>query len=163
FVQLQRVPLGFEPAGVLAARISLPRTAYQDGARMSQFYRELVESLAADPVVNSVAVATSAPFAPGIRRGLVVGKWPGGAGAPPESVAEHIVSGGYFRTLAIPMVAGRSFDERDGAGSAHVVIVSEAVARQLWPGVSPIGQQLERDGRPHDVIGVAGDVRGASD
>jgi predicted permease len=77
-------------------------------------------------------------------------------------VAEHVVSGGYFRTLGIPIVAGRTFDDGDRAGSPAVVIVSAATARQLWPGGNPIGQQLERDGQPHEVIGVVGDVRGAS-
>jgi hypothetical protein len=53
------------------------------------------------------------------------------------------------------------FDERDRAGAPPVVIVSQAAARQLWPGMNPIGQLLERDGRPHEVVGVVGDVRGA--
>jgi putative ABC transport system permease protein len=73
------------------------------------------------------------------------------------------VSEDYFRTLAIPIVAGRAFDDRDRAGAPPVVIISQATARQLWPGTNPIGQPLERDGQLHEVIGVAGDVRGADD
>jgi putative ABC transport system permease protein len=76
------------------------------------------------------------------------------------TVAEHIVSDEFFRTLAIPITAGRIFDARDRAGSPPVVIVSQTTARQLWSGENPIGQSLEIDGRLHEVIGVVGDVRG---
>ena len=78
-------------------------------------------------------------------------------------MVEHIVSEDYFRTLAIPIVAGRAFDERDRAGSPTVVIISQATARQLWPDMNPIGQQLDRGGQSYEVVGVAGDVRGADD
>ena len=78
------------------------------------------------------------------------------------AAVEHIVSPGYFRTLRMPLPAGRSFGQQDGPGSPPVAIVSESVARQLWAGRNPIGQTLDWNGsRPHEVIGVVGDVRGA--
>ena len=157
FVQLHRAPLGFEPTGVLTARIGLPRT-YADGASRSLFYRQLVRSLADQPQVNAAAFATSVPFGPGVRRAAVVGNRDA---TFTGTAAEHIVSDDYFRTLSIPIVAGRSFDERDRAEAPPVVIVSQSAARQLWPGSNPIGQQLQRDGRLHEVVGVVGDVRGA--
>jgi putative ABC transport system permease protein len=161
FVRLHRVPLGFEPAGVLTARIGLPRSAYPDGPRTSLFYQQLIQSLDNDPDVESAAVATSAPFAPGVRAGAMVGNR--AVAAATQSVVEHIVSEDYFRTLVIPIVAGRVFDDRDRAGSPTVVIVSQATARQLWRDMNPIGQQLERDGRMYEVVGVAGDVLGGDD
>jgi putative ABC transport system permease protein len=157
FVRLQRVPLGFDPDGVLTARIGLPRTAYPDASPVSGFYGELLESIGANPDVQAAAVATSAPFASGVRRGVPVANR---ATAVSISAAEHIVSDNYFRTLAIPILAGRPFNDRDRAGSPLAVIVSQATARQLWPGATPIGQQLEIDRRLHEVVGVAGDVRG---
>ena len=163
FAELQRVPLGFDAAGVLTARIQLPRAVYPDTVRVSRFYRKLLESLRDGPGLESAAIATSAPFGPGVRRGLAVGRWPSLPGAARQRVAEHIVSDDYFHALSIPLVAGRAFGARDRSGSAAVVIVSQATARELWPGLNPLGQQLERDGRPHEVVGVVGDVRGASD
>ena len=74
---------------------------------------------------------------------------------------EHKVSPDYFRALGVPLVAGRSFGRQDGVGSPLVAVVSERVARQLWAGRSPVGQTLDWNGRPHEVIGVAGDIRGA--
>jgi hypothetical protein len=82
------------------------------------------------------------------------------AAASSVSVAEHIVSDGYFRTLAIRMLVGRSFDARDRAGSPPVVIVSQATASQVWPGTNAVGQQLEIDGRLHEVVGISADIRG---
>ena len=111
--------------------------------------------------MEAAAVATSAPFTPGVRAGAIVADR--AAAAATQSVVEHFVSEDYFRTLAIPIVAGRAFDERDRARSPTVAIVSQAVARQLWPDMNPIGQQLDRGGRSYEVVGVAGDVRGADD
>jgi putative ABC transport system permease protein len=160
FVRLHHVPLGFAPAGVLTGRISLPRSTYPDGPRTPLFYQRLIESLESNPDVDAVAIATSAPFTPGVRAGAVVSN---PATATTQSVVEHVVSENYFRVLTIPIVAGRTFDERDRAGLPTVVIVSQATARQLWPGMNPIGQYLERSGRMREVVGVVGDVLGGDD
>jgi putative ABC transport system permease protein len=159
FVQLQRVPPGFEPSGVLTARIGLTRSAYPDEGRTALFYRQLLESLARESGVRSVATGSSVPFASGVRRTLQVSRVP--VADRVQSVAEHFVSDRYFETLAIPMLAGRPFDERDRQASPPVVIVSQATARELWPDVNPVGQQLQRDGGRYEVVGVVGDVRGA--
>src|SRR5688572_2219110 len=160
FLRLQQVPLGFEPERVLTARIGLPRASYPDAARVGAFYQRLLASFDSRPDVQASAVATSAPFAPGVRRGVPVGGRTTAAAASSVSVAEHIVSDGYFRTLAIRILAGRSFDARDRAGSSPVVIVSQATASQVWPGTNAVGQQLEIDGRLHEVVGISADVRG---
>jgi len=160
FVRLQQVPLGFSPGGVLTGRVGLPRAAYPEPPRVRDFYERLLQSLEANADVQSAAVATSAPFAAGVRRGAVVGERTTASTVSSLSVAEHIVSEGYFQTLSIPILLGRVFDERDVAGSPSVVVINQVTARQLWPRGDAIGQQLEIDGRLHDVVGVSGDVRG---
>ena len=160
FIRLQRVALGFDPTGVLSARLSLPRNPYPDAARTGQFYDRLLATLQASGQLESVAVATSAPFAPGVRaafRPPVQGQ----SSTAAAGAAEHIVSGGYFQVLGIPLLAGRSFDERDRSGAAGVAIVSDHLARLLWPDRNPLGQVVERGGRSYEVVGVAGDVRGS--
>jgi predicted permease len=159
FVRLQQVPLGFSPEGVLTARVGLPRPAYPEAARVQVFFQRLRASLETKADVQSVAVATSAPFATGVRRATTAGTRTTDTSSP-LSVVEHIVSGDYFRTLSIPMLAGQPFDDREGAGSPAVAIVSQATANQLWPGGRAVGQRIEIDGRLHDVVGVSGDVRG---
>jgi len=159
FLRLQHVTLGFEPEGTLTARISVPRTKYADA---STFYRRLLESLEAMPEVTAAGVGTSAPFAPGVRRGTEVRDRVSPAGGPTIPAVEHIVSPGYFRAAGIPLLAGRSFGAQDGPESPRVAIVSRAVVQQMWPGLNPIGRSLEQDGGPVQVIGVAGDIRGAN-
>lgn len=162
FVRLQRVPLGFEADDLLTARISLPRSTYADAARSGQFYEQLMSTLRQSGQVRSVAIGTSAPFAPGVRasfqapaRGQASALAAGGGGV------EHIVSGDYFRMLGIPILAGRSFNERDTTGTSPVAMVSQRLARQLWPDATPLGQIVARGGRSHEVVGVVGDVRGS--
>jgi predicted permease len=153
FVRLQNVRLGFEPEGVITARISLPRAKYPDGARTSDFYRRLLESLDGMPRVRAVGLGTSAPFAPGVRAG---------GRAAWIAAVEHIVSPDYFETLRIPLLAGRPFGQQDGLGLHPVAVISESVARRLWADKNPIGQTLDWNGaRQHEVIGVVGDIRGS--
>jgi putative ABC transport system permease protein len=163
FVRLQRVPLGFQPDGVLTARISLPQSMYPDAERAGQFYERLVNTLQASRLHPSVALGTSAPFAPGVRASFQpphVSTAPA-AGASIDVGAEHIVSGEYFRVLGIPLLAGRLFNERDNTGAAGVAIVSRRLARSFWPDTNPLGRIVERGGRSYEIIGVVGDVRGS--
>src|SRR5688572_9360058 len=90
FVRLQQVPLGFAPGGVVTGRVGLPRSAYPEPPRVRDFYERLLQSLEANADVESAAVATSAPFASGVRRGAVVGERTTGATMSSLSVAEHI-------------------------------------------------------------------------
>ena len=78
-----------------------------------------------------------------------------------EAAAEHIVSGDYFRVLGVPLLAGRPFGELDRPGSSPVAIVSQRLARLMWPDTNPLGQTLERAGRQYEVVGIVGDIRGS--
>jgi putative ABC transport system permease protein len=159
FVRLQHVRLGFEPEGVMTARISLPGAKYPDGPRRSAFYRQLLEALNGISQVQAVGFGTSAPFAPGVRAG---GRARDRGDAVEIPAVEHVVSSGYFATLGIPLLAGRSFAQQDGLGLPMVAVISESVARRLWAGKNPIGQTLDwNGGRQHEVVGVVGDIRGA--
>ncbi len=85
--------------------------------------------------------------------------------APHKGYANYSpVSEGYFRTLGIPLLHGRWFDDRDAMDSPHVAIITQSLAREKWPNGDPLGQKLEfgnMDGdlRPLTIVGVVGDVR----
>jgi putative ABC transport system permease protein len=163
FVRLQQVRPGFDPQGVITARISLPRTQYPDAVRTWGFWRRLLESLDGTSQVQSVAVGITAPFAPGVRAGgrardRAQASLSPNAGIP---AVEHMVSPDYFQALGVPLLAGRSFGGQDSLGSPLIAVVSESVARQLWADKSPVGQTLDWNGRQHEVVGVVGDIRGA--
>jgi putative ABC transport system permease protein len=163
FTRLQEVHLGFETDGVITARVNLPRT-YATPVQTLAYWQRLLESLDGRGGVQSAAIGTSAPFTPGVRAGGRVRDRRSASASPDGSIAaiEHVVSATYFRTLAIPLLAGRTFGLEDTLESPRVAIVSESIVRALWPGANPIGQTIEWNGaRPATVIGVVGDVRGA--
>ncbi len=161
-VRLQQGPLGFEPGGVMTARLSVPRMKYPDAAVTLAFHRTLLGSLESLPSVRAVGLMTSAPFAPGVRRGVTLRDRATAATSSDASTSavEQVVSPGLFRALGVKLLAGREFGAQDQPGSPLVAIVSAGVARQLWGDKDAIGRALEFDGRSHEVVGVVGDTRG---
>ena len=153
-VRLQHVPLGFEPGGVLTARVSTPRVKYPDPAATLGFQRTLVGSLEALPSVRSVGSMTSAPFAPGVRRTVTVHDRAliGRSADARSSALQQIVSPGLFRSLGVRLLAGRDFGAQDQPGSPLVAIVSESLARSLWPNGDVVGRALDFDGRSHGSL-----------
>jgi putative ABC transport system permease protein len=83
--------------------------------------------------------------------------------APPPgqqlSIDFLIVSNAYFRTLGIPIVAGRVFTEQDTIRSPRVVVVSSTAAQRYWPAGNAIGQRVRFGGKEAEVVGLVGDVR----
>ena len=162
-VRLQQVPLGFEPGGVLTARVSTPQARYPNGPAMLEFQRRLLGSIETLPSVQGVGFMTSAPFAPGVRRTATVEDraMAGRSLEARASALEQVVSPGLFRALGVPLLAGRVFGAQDRAGSPLVAIVSESLARRLWTNADAVGRVLEFDGRSHEIVGVVGDTRGS--
>jgi putative ABC transport system permease protein len=164
-LHLQRIDPGFEPHGVLSARITLPAARYEDPARVVRTYEELATTLAESPAVEAAAFTTSAPMTPG---GNNNGLLPAGKPFSEEAIVNaglSIVTLDYFRTLKMPLKRGRPFTTDDRRGAPLVMILNEAAARSLFPGEDPIGKQVGCcEGGPDDpkyktVIGVVGDMR----
>jgi predicted permease len=88
---------------------------------------------------------------------------PTGAGGPPLDADYRVVTRDYFRTLGARLLSGRDFTEQDRPGAPDVLIVSETMARNAWPGENPIGRQVRiggaTTGRVYTVVGIVGDVR----
>jgi predicted permease len=164
---LDRVNPGFDPRGLLAARITLRSSPdlSTDAARAEQTFSSLVAQLRAWPGVQSAAVTSATPFvAGGSSNGLI----PEGREQTIANAIDarmHMVSPGYLETMRIPLVAGRDIDERDIRGGVRVMVVSAALAKAAWPGENPIGKRISCcEGSPADprwktVIGVAADVQ----
>jgi len=161
-VRLQQVPLGFEPSGVMTARLSVPQVKHPDAAATLGFQRTLLGSLETLPSVRAVGLMTSAPFAPGVRRGVTLRDRAAAhvSSDASTSAVEQVVSSGLFRVLGVKLLAGREFGAQDQLGSPLVAIVSEGLARRLWADADGIGRGLEFDGRRHEVVGVVEDMRG---
>jgi putative ABC transport system permease protein len=88
---------------------------------------------------------------------------PVGPGERAPDVGWQNASGGYFQALGIPLKSGRLFDDRDGPGSAPVVIVSEAIERRFFaPGESAVGHFVNQNGQQMEIVGVVGNIRRAA-
>ena len=162
---LQTVRPGFDPGGVVAARLALPQETYSEPARVARTFTQLAEQLSAAPGVRAAAVVSGAPLGPG---GGSNGLIPEGRAVEARSTIEsrlRMITPGYFAALRVPIVRGRGFNAQDVAGAPRVMIVSEELARRAWPGADPIGKRmLCCEGSPEDprwktVVGVAADVR----
>jgi predicted permease len=161
FARLQQVEPGFEPEGVFTAQLVLPPQRYTDETLVA-FYERLYQRLSALPGASSAALTDRVPLTGGQAPAPVAVM---GRSLPPMSerpqANRHLVSPGYFKTLGIPIRAGRDFDERDSARVPHVAIVNEAFARRHFPGEDPIGRTLVTGMAqlPSRIVGVVADVR----
>ncbi len=155
FVRLVRLDPGFDPTHVAAAELRLPRERYPTSSARAAFVRDALERLGSLPSVAGAAVSEGMPFS-GYALGTVGIP---GRGEQPELPVAHIsaVSPDYFRTLAIPLIRGQTFDR---SGTPAGVIIDEAAARAYFPGEDPIGKQVTFYGqRTRTIIGIVGDVR----
>ena len=163
FWRLANVDPGFRPQGVLTVPVGLPDRTYPTAERQAAFIREAVARASRLPGVESAAAMSATPLGGGgsATRFRVLDRPVPPRGEEP-STNVRIVTPGLFRTLAIPLLAGRDFDERDVAGRPAVVVVSRGLAREFWPDKNPLGQRvsLSWDGWTEaEVVGVVGDVR----
>jgi predicted permease len=162
FSALLRTDLGFRPESVLTATVSLPASSY-DGERVRGFYTGLLERVRALPGVATAGLGNDLPLAGFERRAFTPEHSPL-AGGPPRSLSVTWIADDYFGTLGIRLRSGRLFtptDERVGAD--RVVIISEGLSREIWPGVDPIGKRLKwgiAESRAPwlTVVGVVADV-----
>jgi predicted permease len=166
-VGLLNVPVGFDSARLVTARMTLPRpndpsrAVYLDHARRVEFTREALRRVSAIPGVDRAAISTQVPLG-GFNPPLFV-EIDGADRADPSTrpvVHSFQVSDGYFSTMGIALPRGRGFTALDRAGAEPVAIVSEAAVRLLWKGADPIGRRLRfsPDTPWMTVVGVAGDV-----
>ena len=160
---LQRTPLGFEPAGLITFPISLPRMQY-DNARATRFFVDLIDRVHALPGVQSAAYGLCAPVSGGCNATDVTfpGKPPVAPGQEPLT-GVHWASPELFETIRIPLLRGRTFTDRDRQGQPKVVVINETAARTIFGNEDPIGQKVGLgQGGFHDgaeVIGIVKDVR----
>jgi len=162
FFMMRSLDTGYDASGAVTISVNLPQIAYPDAARVQAFHTALLERLARIPGVDRVGAVSFRPMA---DVGIMGDFWVEGATPLPHgfSVDKPTVSPGYFAALGIRMLAGRDFTPADRAGAPGVVVVSETVARRLWPNESAVGRRIsmEEPPGPNDwltVIGVVNDV-----
>ncbi len=160
YAQLQGVDPGFDPANLLTASIQLPGNRYGDGAPLRQFFDQLLERVRGFPGVSDVAAVTRLPLTlPGWSSAFsIAGASGGNFGA---SLLHRQVTADYFRTMRVPLRAGRGFTAAD-AGPPYVVVINDVFARDYFKGADPVGQRICFDTKPDSnstwrtIVGVVG-------
>ncbi|MDP3909414.1 MAG: ABC transporter permease [Gemmatimonadales bacterium] len=159
---LRDIDPGFRPAGLLTANVTLPRQAY-GSAESVAFLEAAQQRLAALPGVDASAAAYCLPVSGGCDNvGMTIREQVTDADAPPPPVAMNMIDGGYFRTMGIPLLRGRTFAPSDRADAPRVAILSRAAAARYWPDGDPLGARIRLTvGWDDDaeVVGIVGDVR----
>jgi putative ABC transport system permease protein len=156
FMKLRAVSLGFEPNQVITAQASLTSQRYRTTAQVWAFEQQMLDRLSSLPGVVAAATASNVPLERGLRMGVGIES---GGERNVQTVWVRAIGPQYFRTLKIPIVSGREFSDADTQTSALVVIVNETLARSHWPGRDAEGEQISRQGKALQVVGIAGDVR----
>jgi predicted permease len=161
FIRILKVDPGFRPERLLVVDFTISTSRHEHYA---QFYHEVIDKVRSIPGVISAAASKVVPFrGKGERYGFMP---PGlvlrpGEDAPSENTVH--ISDGYFKTLGVPILAGREFLPTERADTPWVVIVNQAFAKQYLPTLNPVGQYLRfGDQLRAEIVGVVGDVRQSS-
>jgi putative ABC transport system permease protein len=166
FWRAQNAPINFDPNNLLTVGISLPSARYSEDEKRIAFFNQLLERVRVLPGVESAAIGANIPFDDT--------SWDSsfhvtGTPEPPpgqEPSAEiNIVSPDYFRTMGMPILRGRAFGSEEVAGRPRSIIIDETLAQKYFPGVDPIGrniddnQTLVENAPPTTIVGVVARTR----
>ena len=157
FANLLETPIGFDPAHVVTARVSLNLSEFRTVDRRSAFYRDAIARVRELPGVEAASVGGPPPFAP-VQGTLRF--WRSDDEATSSIGMHRSIMPGYLRVMGIPLRAGRDISDDDIIHQRHVTVVDERVAAQLWQG-DAIGKRLavQYSRQPLEVVGVAGHIR----
>lgn len=161
---MQGLDRGFETDRVAVATVSPPAVSYPRAVEVRAFYERLLGGVRTLPGVEAAALTT------GVLQPMLANSGifsiEGRPLPPPEERVEYpieVVSPGFFETLQIPLVAGRTFTSQDHADAPRAVIINETLAKAGWPGQDPIGRRMRPGGENSQspwmlVVGVIKDV-----
>ena len=168
---LQRVQPGFEPRGVMTARILLPAARYSDGASIVRAYAAMQREAAGIPGVSSAALVSVVPLSGSQMSVSVFSDRQSGERDAPTGANVRFASHDYFKTMRIPLRVGRDIASSDDAIASPVVVLNETLARKLWPRLTLnaiIGRRINalspKRSEPHwmTVVGIVGDIHDGS-
>jgi predicted permease len=162
FTRLQQVEVGFDPKNILTMGVFLSPTRYKEPEKQAAFYQQVLQHIEATPGVKSAGANIGLPFSgAGIFISFAV------VGRPENPEAQlaanyRAISPNYFKTMGIPLLRGREFEERDSGQAAGVAVVNESFAERYFPGENPLGKFIDiGDGfeTPRQIVGVVGDAK----
>jgi putative ABC transport system permease protein len=165
FLRLQGVDPGFHVENVLTVVVRLPAAKYQEDQKVVAFFQQAKERIRSLPGVRDIGIVNYLPFYGGL--GAATDFTVEGRPVPPPGESPftdvRVTDAGYFRTLGIPLLRGRNFNDSEVTEAKHVVLINEAMARLHFPGENPIGKritvQMAFEPVPTEIVGIVGDVK----
>ncbi|GGG86331.1 ABC transporter permease [Edaphobacter dinghuensis] len=155
-VHLETMSPGFNPNGVITAQASLDNVRYQDPRALQTLFRESLTAMQNIPGVESAAVGLTLPYERALLDGVTLSD--GKQAGDQVTTNEVFVTADYFKTLQIPLLAGRVFTNSDGPSTQHVVVINETFARKFFHEANAVGRQLENNNKNAMVVGVVADT-----
>lgn len=159
FLFVMQMKTGIRIEHVLTFALDLPRARYSSDTRTTAFYQELLTKLRAAPGVDAAGAVATLPM---------TGEHSGGRfeieGRPKPtdwldvSAQYNSATPGYFRTMGMPLLRGRDFDERDTAASPLVVVIDQTLARRYFPNEDPVGRKIKVAEKWRTIAGIVGAV-----
>ena len=164
FLQLQKVDIGFDPARVLTAEVTLSGASYNDAPSVANFFTTAAERVRALPGVDGASLISDLFLSstPNSTNFSIEGRPPF---KPEESLEVPVdsIAPGYFGTMGIPVKEGREFTASDTQAATQVVIINDSFAKKFWPGESPLGRRIAYGSGDNlqwmTIVGVVGDSR----
>jgi macrolide transport system ATP-binding/permease protein len=153
-IHLETLPPGFNPSGVMTAKASLDDARFRDPAAFRTLLDESTATMRQIPGVQHAAVGLSLPYERSLINGAMAISDGKEAGQRVET-DETYITPGYFETLEVPVLLGRSFTEGDGPDTQHVAIVNQTFVRKLFHGANPVGRHVDKNTM---IVGVVKDV-----
>jgi len=158
FVKLLKVDPGFAPKNVLTLRLTTPQAGYPQAEDVVGFYQELLSRIRELPGVRHAGGCRILPLASTMGdAGFSVEGYQRGPNEAMQAEWQWVTPG-YLEAMRVPILAGRTFDDRDRRDAPDVIIVNQALADRYFQGRNPIGQRMVAFGDSATVVGVVGDV-----
>jgi predicted permease len=163
FSRLLSVDPGFDSQNVLTMNVSLSTVKYADAQKQIAFFDDLSRRVSALPGVRSTAISAALPLVPKRITPVLPEGQPEVPLAERPFIIIEAISPTWFKTMRVPLQAGREFTDADNATAPKVVIVNQALARRYWPNENPVGKHI-LVGRQNasEIIGVAVDIKNRS-
>ena len=166
FSRLQSLSLGYEPRALFTARFELPWQKYNDRDKINSFAKALLDKVRGLPGLQNAAVSSNGPLMGGWQTGFWREENPRPQPSDMLNSDLEVVGGDYFSTLKVPLLRGRTFNQRDTKDSPRVIIIDQAMAEQYFPGENPIGKRLRvapgndnEDYLMSEIVGVVARMR----
>jgi predicted permease len=155
--RIERIALGFDPARVMTFSVGMQGRRYDDPAQRARFVADVEQGLAAIPGVSHAGASSTIPLRPCCLRWNLTLEGVASEPGRPLISAGGSASGGYFATMGIGLLAGRSFRSSDDGAAARVAVVNESFVRRF--GKSALGRQLDFGFGPTTIVGIVKDVK----